>query len=550
MGLTADLYPYQAQALDRFLGRGNLLLAFDTGLGKTLTSIAAAEHLLAAGEAYRVLIVVPASLKYQWARSLAKFTDIPAADIKVKGETMTVADPGSCAVIDGPPARREKQYRAARGPACEYVICGYEQAVSDCRHLRRLRPDLVILDEASAIKTPGTKRSKAVRRHFAAPYRLALTATPVENRPEEIYSIMRWVDEDLLGRHDLFDRAYITRDAWGGVLGYKNLDILHRRLAPALVRRTRADPDVASYMPDVTAGTWRAEMDEPTRQAYAGMARDLVAAYDALQPSGEGFSVDAHYGMAPGDPRGDKSALGRLVSVRGCMEMLLAHPAVIDKSARDYIGTDDRGSAYAALLAASGRLDWPWTSPKLDVLTANCREILDEDPDAKILVFTWFRQMLPLMHARFALAGHRCVLYHGDLTAKDKEAAVAKFGSDPGTRLFLSSHAGAYGVDMPMANWLVNYDIPWGAGKAVQINGRHVRASSEFEGVHVRDLVVTGTVEERRLSGKAFKGAVMAGIIDGTAAPGGLKPDAEDLRGHALRAAAEYVDTGPARSLA
>lgn len=546
MGLTADLYPYQEEALGRFLDRGNLLLAFDTGLGKTLTSIAAAEHLLETGQAYRVLIIVPASLKYQWSRAIARFTDIPVADIKVKGEVMTVASPASCTVIDGPPERREKQYKIARQPACEYVICGYEQAVSDYRRIRQFAPDFVILDEASAIKTPGSKRSKAVKRHFAVPFRLALTATPVENKPEEIYSIMRWADPDLLGRHDLFDRAYITRDAWGGVLGYKNLDILHRKLAPAIVRKTRHDPDVAPYMPDVTSGTWQVEADEPTRQAYAGMAKDLLAAYATLEPSAEGFSVDAHYGMAPGDPRGDKSALGRLVSVRGCMEMLLAHPAVVAKSAQDYLETDDKGSAYAAQLAFSGRLDWQWTSSKLDVLIANCRAILDDDPDAKILVFTFYRQMLPLMQARFALAGHKSVLYHGGLTAKDKEAAVAKFGADPEIRVFISSHAGAYGVDMPMASWLVNYDIPWGAGKATQINGRHVRASSEFENVHVRDMVVTGTVEERRLDGKAFKGAVAAGIIDGTAAPGELKPQVMDLREHALEAAAVYVDTSSA----
>ena len=187
MGLAIGVYPYQRAAFDRFMERGNLLLAFDTGLGKTATAIALGEELLELRKIRKVLLVVPANLKLQWARSLAQFTDLPTTKIKVKGETITIPAPEFCVIVDGTPGQREKQYERARSALVEYVIVGYDQVVSDYRRIKQLGAEFVVLDEASAIKTPGTKRTGAVKRHLKAPYRLALTATPIENRPEEVF---------------------------------------------------------------------------------------------------------------------------------------------------------------------------------------------------------------------------------------------------------------------------------------------------------------------------------------------------------------------------
>lgn len=534
VSLTVELYPYQRDAFGRFLERGNLLLAFDTGLGKTATAIAAAEELLELREIRKALLVVPANLKLQWARSLAKFTDLPTTEIRVKDETITIPSPEWCVIIDGTPGQRERQYKRARYDSVEYVITGYDQVVSDYRRIKQLGAEFVVLDEASAIKTPGTKRTGAVKRHLKVPYRLALTATPIENRPEEVYSIMQWVDETVLGRHDYFDKAYINRNPWGAVESYKHLDTLHEKLAVAMVRKTRLDPEVSPYMPDVNTGVWHVPMDGPTRDAYKHMANDLLAAYDAVGDLGGSFDVHAHYGMAfaRDDKRGDKSALGRLMSIHGCMEMLLAHPDLLARSAHLYETTPDRGSKYASELKLSG-FELPTTTPKLDYLVRAVEEILARDPGAKVLVFTWFKGLLPLMSYRFAKLGYASVTYDGDMSVKEKEAAVVRFKTNPGVRLFLSSHAGAYGTDLPEANWLVNYDIPWGAGKATQINGRHVRASSEFEEVHVRDMVVTDSVESRKLGQKNFKGDIAAGVIDGKRGRAALKNEVQTLKKHA-----------------
>jgi SNF2 family DNA or RNA helicase len=523
------LFPYQQDGYDLFMERGTELLAFDTGLGKTATGIAIAEELLETRRTRRVLLVVPSSLKLQWAKSLAKFTDLPSRELRVKDETITVPTAESCAIIDGDPAKRKRQYAAARDWRCEYVITGYDQVVSDWRDIKRLGCDLVILDEASAIKTPGAARSKAVKRHLQVPYRLALTATPIENRPEEVFSIMQWVDETVLGRYDRFEHTYIERDPWGKVSRYKNLDTLHERLSLAMVRKTREDPEVAKYMPEVDTDVWRVDLDWPTTAAYRAMLADLLASYDDVSGFGS-FNVDAHYGAARDDKRGDKSALGRLMSIHGSIEMLLNHPMLLAESARLFQTTDDRGSKYAAQLMLDA-FELPATTPKLDFLVQQCQAILGEDGRAKVLVFSKSKLMLRLMRDR--LAPYECVIYDGDMTVREKEAAVSKFESDPDVRFFLSSHAGAYGVDMPFANWLINYDIPWGAGLARQINGRHVRASSEFDVVHIRDMVLAGTIEERKLAGRNFKNQVSGLVIDGKSGKSELANDLQSLKKHA-----------------
>lgn len=533
MSLTLDLYPYQREAFERFMERGNLLLAFDTGLGKTATAIAVAEELLEVREVRLCLIVCPANLKLQWARSLAKFTDLPAVEMKVKGETIVIPDAESCVIIDGTPAQREKQFKRARSASVEYVITGYDQVVSDYRRIKQLSPGLVVLDEASAIKTPGTKRTGAVKRHLKAEYRLALTATPIENRPEEVFSIMQWVDEAVLGRYDHFDKSYIVRSPWGAVERYKHLDVLHGRLATAMVRKTRLDPEVAPYMPDVSTGVWQVTMDEGTRAAYVAMATDLLGAYSSVSESGGSFDVHAHYGaVAPGnDKRGDKSALGRLMSIHGCMEMLLAHPSLLARSANLYLTTDTQGSKYASELMLAAR-ELPDTTPKLDYLIQAVQEILTADPGAKILIFTWYKSLLPLMSDRLGRIGFDSTRYDGDMSVREKEASVQRFKANPHVRVFLSSHAGAYGTDLPEANWLINYDIPWGAGKATQINGRHVRASSEHGQVHIRNMVVTDSVEERKLGQQGFKNSISAGVVDGKDRSASLKSEVASLKKH------------------
>lgn len=528
MSVVVEPRPYQGEPLQVFLERGNILLAFDTGLGKTYCAIAAGEHLLETGQVDRVLLVVPAGLKYQWAEAIARFTDLPTQVKRFKGQQITIPDSRYCMVIDGTVDKRKKQYRFAReNVTCNYVVVGYDNVTSDERDVKRLQAEFAVLDEASAIKTLSAARTIAIKEKITPAWRMALTATPIDNRPDELFSIMEWVDAGVLGRGDLFDLAYIERNNFGDAIGYKNLNVLRKRLGNAMYRKSVTDPDVAPFMPKRDFLEWTVDMDVATREVYTGMAWDLLAAIDESLAVGKGFNASAHYAGKKPD---EATSVGRAMAVHTAMEMLLDHPNLLVQSALDYAEDKGRGSKYAWDTYHAGKLDDLEHSPKLTHFTWKTG-LLMKDPANKVIVFTRYRAAQWEIMEVCREYGWDAAEYHGELSTADQQASRARFLTDPDCRVFVSTHAGERGTDLPVANWLVNYDAVWSSGQADQINGRHMRTSSEFAEIFVVNLFVRDSIEERKLSQQDEKRKVSRAIIDGHMPKGDrITNDTESLR--------------------
>lgn len=506
--MVLPLHAYQEEPVDRFLERNSLLVAYEMGLGKTPIAIACAEELLGCGDISTCLLVVPAQLRHQWAQALAKFTDMTRTTLRVKNTTITVPSPEQCVIVPpGPAAKRKEALKQGRG--AEYVICSYETVLSDTRAIKKLKAGMVVLDEASAIKSFQSQRTQRIKRSLAPEYRLALTGTPVENRADEAYSIMEWVDPDVLGPYDLYEEAFIVRNGNGTIARIKNAKLLHRKLSGAMVRKSRKDPDVAPFLPEEDYDQWYVSLDETTAEMYQQIAEDLL---DELyrQRGGGGFDLASYY---KGEPN-ENTPPGRVMARHLAAEMYLDHPRLIELSACRFMeGTG--GSKYAAEFYQ----EWKESPvrlphPKLDFLMGRLEDIL-QFPENKVLVFSRHPAMLDLIQEMFAGHDIGVVTYTGQMSAASKTQAIQTFKKDPRCRVFLSSHAGAYGTDLPEANYLINYDLPWSAGKADQINGRHQRASSEFDKVMVRDIICPGTVEERKFLMIEKKRELSAGLVDG-----------------------------------
>ena len=508
--LTVDLFPYQDEAVDLVLDLGYGLIAYEMGLGKTMVGIAVTEELLAEPAINFSLIVVPSGLKYQWAKSIAQFTDVETTQKKVKRENITIPTEKYCVVVEGTPLNRKKQYRFIEENWPNYVIVSYEQVANDFRYINRLGAELVIIDEATYIKGFKAKRSKKVK-ELNPEFAVALTGTPMENRPEEVYSIMEFVCPGYLGPFEAFDRKYIVRNHFGGVKKYRNLDLLNKKLSKVMARKTRLDPDVAPYMPKVAHREEYVGLNTKTRKLYERVAREVVKDLASAQITGN-FDLTAYY--TGSDTGGDMSQMGKIAAKVMAMQMLCDHPDLLKVSAQKYLDTDGEfGSEYATKLLEQGDLEGLGKSDKMQAVCEDSRAILDSHPKNKIIIFSFFKDM-----GRFiqdALQDYDSVLYNGDMTASEKAAAVARFQENPDCRLFIASDAGAFGVDLPQANYLFNYDQVESAGKMDQRNARHVRAGSEHKKVFVVNYLVEGSVEERTFTRLNFKRKVSSAIVDG-----------------------------------
>ena len=504
MTFKGTLLPYQPEAVDRMCERAKMLVAYDLGLGKTVITIAAIERLMDENKIKEPgLIICLSSLKYQWHNQIEKFTDGTSNSL----------------VIDGTPKKRAEQYAKAmdwRNSGVDYVILNYEQVVNDWQHVSKLPRGFVVLDEATAIKSFRSKRSKAIKKLTNVPYRFALTGTPIENgKPEELYSIMQFVDANVLGRFDIFDSAFIVRNSWGGVNYYRNLPTLHNKMKEASVRKAQKDPDVAPYLPDsIHKDPIKIPMDRKTAKLYSRISADILQDLeDAQVLFGSSFNILSHYGMESKRGGPEDEMRGKIMSKISALKMLCSHPDLLRTSAAKFNEGKGEGSLYADGLVNSGELEGIIDSPKLNYLIQYVKEFLEQDEANKVVIFATHVDMLDKISE--ALGKDLCRLYSGKLDAKTKEENKIAFNTDKDVRVLISSDAGGYGVDLPAANLLVNYDLPWSAGSATQRNGRIKRASSTWPSIVIQDVVVAGSIEERQHEMLQQKGALASAVIDG-----------------------------------
>lgn len=531
--------------MDHMVERGSLLMSYDQGTGKTVCAIAASEQLMGEGLVTTTLVVALSSLKLQWAEAIAKFTDVRTRWHKVKDQYVRVPAEDQCVLIDGGPEKRARQYEQIEESQPEYIIASYDTVIDDWRFIKNLDVQCIVLDECTQIKSFRAERSKKIKRLWA-PYRYGLTGTPADNgKLEEIFSIMQWVDPDVFGRWDLFEKTYIDRYPFGAVRAYKQLDLFHETLREAMSRKTVDDADVSPFMPKVSFSERRVQLDFSTRRAYKQIAADLAHELALATSKGGKFDLAAFYAGGKAD---EKSAQGKIMARMLAAQMLLNHPDLLRKSAKNWEEAENlrkegvektswSGSKYAAQVVDSGLLDKVTSTPKMTAITREIREILDEAPDHKIIVFCFFRDMGEILAQ--ALPEYRAVTFHGAMTVQAKAAARQSFATDPGVRLFLASDAGGYGLDLPEASHLINVDLAMSSGAQDQRNSRHRRTSSDWATIYVIDFLVEGTLEERKKAQLQHKRRVATAALDGRGAVlGEVGYTVESLTRHLERTAA------------
>jgi SNF2 family DNA or RNA helicase len=440
--LKAELLPYQLDGIAFAAGAGRAILADDMGLGKTVQGIGVAELLSRETQIRKVLVICPTSLKSQWRNEIHRFSD------------------RDCQLIIGGAAERARQY----DNGCFFTICNYEQALRDVLAIERTTWDLIILDEGQRIKNWEAKTSrtiKALRSRFA----LVLSGTPLENRLDELFSVAEFIDDRRLGPAFRFFNQHRVVDEKGKVLGYKNLAELRRRLAPILLRRTRAS--VMSELPPRNTEIVR------------------------IPPTAEQLGVH----------RAHMHIVNQIVNKKFITEMDLLRL--------------QKALLMARMVADSTTLvdkEQPGYSSKLERLDELLDQLISEK-DRKILLFSEWTSMLnliePLLHKRKV----KFVRLDGSVPQKQRQTLVNTFQKDPECRLFITTNAGSTGLNLQAADTVINVDLPWNPAVLEQRIARAHRMGQKRP-VQVFVLVTEGTLEERLLGTLSAKHELALAVLD------------------------------------
>jgi superfamily II DNA or RNA helicase len=470
--LKRKLYPYQREGVERFLDAGRLLLADDMGLGKTTQAIAACHVLFHSGRVQRGLLIVPASLKPQWLREWQESSAVPAW------------------IVDGSPEERARLYRSTKRG---FLIMNYEQLLRDLEHVHRFAPEIVVLDEAQRIKNWATKSSVYVKT-LTPRYRLVLTGTPMENRLEELASILDWVDDVALAPKWRLV-PWHTRwesDAGKGRTGARNLDTLRTRLSAHLVRRVRRE--VLTQLPARTDTRVPVLMTEQQREAHDDLRQPIASLLR----------------------RAEQRPLTQAEFLK--LMQLLTTQRVISNGLGQ-LHFEDLWPTYSRTPRPDQALLEGLFAPKLHELRRLIGEIAVEQ-GRKVVVFSQWRRMLRL--AEWSLrdvlgdAGLRAVFFTGAERTAQRSRSIVDFHDDPDVRVMLLSDAGGVGLNLQRAaSCCINLEMPWNPAVLEQRIGRIYRIGQKVP-IDVYNVVSEEGIEARIAALVSTKQAMFSSLFDGT----------------------------------
>lgn len=443
--LKTKLYPYQKEGIRFAFCAGKSIIADEMGLGKTIQAIGTAELMKNHHFISSVLIVCPTSLKYQWKKEIERFTDSKAV------------------VVEGNHLVRKKLYEAEE----TYKIVSYNSVCNDIKILKSLHTDFLIMDEVQRLKNWNTKISRNAR-HIESEYAVILSGTPLENKLEELYSIMQFVDQFCLGPYYQFIDQTVVKSDTGKVISYKNLNAIGERMKNVLIRRRKKD--VALQLPGRMDKVLFVPMTEEQREMhdeYQNIVAQLV------------FKWTRTRFLSEKDRK-------RLLLLLSQMRMICDSTYILDQKSRYDTKVEE---------------------------TLNILKNVFDSGDEKVVIFSQWERMTRLIAKELDELGVRYEYLHGGVPSEARKNLVDDFTELPESRVFLSTDAGSTGLNLQVASILINLDLPWNPAVLEQRIARIYRIGQK-RNIQVINLVASQTIEERMLSTLNFKTSLFEGILD------------------------------------
>ncbi len=437
-GFKGQLRPYQERgaAWLSFLERWGLgaCLADDMGLGKTVQFIAFLLHLKEQDALENpTLLVCPTSVLGNWERDVNKF----APSLKILQ-------------YHGDKRPKGKAFLEAVKKH-DLIVTSYSLLHRDIKSLESISWQIIVLDEAQNVKNPEAKQSKAVRQ-LEATFRIALTGTPVENKLQELWSILDFLNPGYLGNKQFFQRRFaMPIEKYGDTASLTQLRSL---VQPFILRRLKSDRDIIQDLPD------KQEMT-----VFCGLTGEQAALYQQV----------VEQSLAEIESAEGLQRRGMILALLIKLKQICNHPAQYLKQAT----LEQHNSA------------------KLLRLEEMLEEVLAEGDRA--LIFTqfaeWGKLLKPYLEKQL---GREIFFLYGSTSKKQREEMIDRFQHDPQGPpiMILSLKAGGVGLNLTRANHVFHFDRWWNPAVENQATDRVFRIG-QTRNVQVHKFVCTGTLEEK-----------------------------------------------------
>jgi hypothetical protein len=447
-GLIATLRPYQETGFQwlasRWEHRLGGILADDMGLGKTLQALALICHARERGTADPWLVVAPTSVIGNWAAEAARFA--PGVPVVAVTET----------------ERRRGTTLAEATTGAGMVVTSYTLFRLEYEQYEALPWAGLLLDEAQFAKNPASHNYQRARR-LPAPFKLAITGTPMENSLTELWALTSITAPGLFARPDRFAEDYrvpIERHRNG-----ERLDQLRRRIRPVLLRRTKEQ--VAADLPVKQEQVLELDLNPRHRRVYQKWLH-----------------------------RERHKILGLLDDMNGNRFEILRSLTLLRQAALDVSLVDPTQVGVP--------------STKLDALDEMLAEVVADGH--RVLVFSQFTRFLTRARQRAEAAGIESCYLDGKTTKR--AAVIDRFREGTAPVFFISLKAGGFGLNLTEADYCILLDPWWNPATEAQAVDR-VHRIGQTRKVMVYRVVARDTIEEKVMALKAGKAALFDSVVGG-----------------------------------
>ena len=440
-GLKYEPYEYQKETVFFGTEQESALFLLPTGSGKSFIAITLYNELRLSNKITTPgIIVVPASLKYQWVKEVSKFSDFRAKAVDTPSKAGKKFD---------------KQFEEV-----DLLICNYEtlKNKSVVEKLKLVGCEFIIADEVQKINNYKSGIHKAICQFNDIKYKFGMTATPITNNPENVFGIFNFLDKDLFKTHGKFATNYIIYKGYGRVAGTKNTEHLKSQIAPYIFMKT--EEEISDQLPELIVTPIYCTMSNKTKKINDEIMKDLKIAQDAVKAIEEKITnprlleTNAEY----------KQWTAKVMAYQTFAQELADDPRLLGMSESN--------------MANQYNIDG-LDSPKLAVLEELITNILDADET--VCIFTKYERMQRLLinelQARFK--DIKIAHINGSMSPEERyEQAYTLFQDDPEYKILIVTEAGNAGISLSKCKNLIEYDLADSYANQIQRHGRVKRADS------------------------------------------------------------------------